>query len=213
MARSKNTRLLAHIDCPGGGARSGSTEDSLHRPHARARPARPSSTSRSCRTQVVLARVAGAAWLAFAQGDGSPMASWWRTTSARARTAMPSFGGGLGHLRRVDAVAAGLLCKWRTDGKGVHRYDFDGRYAYISRPPKATSATSTMILDLKDPAPLRREVGPLVDPGTVGRRAVRPIPGPRARRRAATTPCAWATALCELLAPRRSHPRHRAIRL
>ena len=25
-----------------------------------------------------------------------------------------------------------LICEWRTEGAGVHRFDFDGRYAYIS---------------------------------------------------------------------------------
>src|SRR3546814_5794549 len=39
--------------------------------------------------------------------------------------------------------------KWMTEGKGVHRYDFDGRYAYISPTAKGYVGNIAMILDLK----------------------------------------------------------------
>ena len=45
-----------------------------------------------------------------------------------------------------------LISKWRTHGKGVHRYDFDGRYAYISPTAEGYVGNIGMILDLKDPA-------------------------------------------------------------
>ena len=45
-----------------------------------------------------------------------------------------------------------LISKWRTGGKGVHRYDFDGRYAYISPTADGYVGNIVMILDLIDPA-------------------------------------------------------------
>src|SRR5215467_10598764 len=41
---------------------------------------------------------------------------------------------------------------YKTPGKGVHRYDFDGRYAYISPTAEGYVGNIAMILDLKDPA-------------------------------------------------------------
>src|SRR6202008_4689271 len=45
-----------------------------------------------------------------------------------------------------------LLTKWRTAGGGVHRYDFDGRYAYLSSTVEGYVGNIVVILDLKDPA-------------------------------------------------------------
>src|SRR4029078_1677541 len=43
------------------------------------------------------------------------------------------------------------IAKGRTAGKGVHRYDFDGRYAYISPTAEGYVGNIVMILDLIDP--------------------------------------------------------------
>jgi hypothetical protein len=45
-----------------------------------------------------------------------------------------------------------LISKWTTGGRGVHRYDFDGRYAYISPTAEGYVGNIVMILDLIDPA-------------------------------------------------------------
>ena len=45
-----------------------------------------------------------------------------------------------------------LITKWVTAGKGVHRYDFDGRHAYISPTAEGYVGNIVMILDLADPA-------------------------------------------------------------
>ena len=45
-----------------------------------------------------------------------------------------------------------LITQWETDGMGVHRFDFDGRYAYISPTVKGYLGNIVMILDLADPA-------------------------------------------------------------
>jgi hypothetical protein len=64
----------------------------------------------------------------------------------------PGFRGGLG-LYDVSRPASPREIKlWETDGNGVHRFDFDGRYAYISPTVEGYQGNIVMILDLKDPA-------------------------------------------------------------
>ena len=43
------------------------------------------------------------------------------------------------------------ICHWSCAGTGVHRFTFDGRYAYISTEQEGYVGTIVMILDLKDP--------------------------------------------------------------
>ena len=43
------------------------------------------------------------------------------------------------------------LCFWKSAGAGVHRFDFDGRYAYITPTVAGYHLNIAMILDLKDP--------------------------------------------------------------
>jgi hypothetical protein len=43
------------------------------------------------------------------------------------------------------------ICHWQCAGMGVHRFTFDGRYAYISTEQEGYVGTIVMILDLKDP--------------------------------------------------------------
>ena len=42
------------------------------------------------------------------------------------------FGGGLGIYDVTNPSQPRLITKWKTAGSGVHRFSFDGRYAYIS---------------------------------------------------------------------------------
>jgi hypothetical protein len=62
------------------------------------------------------------------------------------------FGGGLGIYDVSDPSNPVLRSKWATAGKGVHRFSFDGRYAYISPTVDGYSGNIVMILDLADPA-------------------------------------------------------------
>jgi hypothetical protein len=64
----------------------------------------------------------------------------------------PEFGGGLGIYDVSNPARLREIAKWRTAGKGVHRYDFDGRYAYISPTAEGYVGNIMMILDLKDPS-------------------------------------------------------------
>lgn len=64
----------------------------------------------------------------------------------------PEFGGGLGIYDVSRPHEPRLITKWKTQGKGVHRFDFDGRYAYISPTVEGYVGNIVMILDLKDPS-------------------------------------------------------------
>ncbi len=63
-----------------------------------------------------------------------------------------SFGGGLAIWDVKNPREPRRITKWTTAGRGVHRYDFDGRYAYISPTAEGYVGNIVMILDLADPA-------------------------------------------------------------
>jgi hypothetical protein len=72
--------------------------------------------------------------------------------------------GGLGIFDVSDPSKPRQICFWKTHGKGIHRFDFDGRYAYISPTVQGYVGNIVMILDLDDPAN-PREVGRWWMPG------------------------------------------------
>jgi hypothetical protein len=61
-------------------------------------------------------------------------------------------GGGIGIYDVSRPSAPKLIKQWETYGGGVHRFDFDGRYAYISPTVEGYVGNIMMILDLADPA-------------------------------------------------------------
>ncbi len=69
----------------------------------------------------------------------------------RTRKDAVDFGGGLGIYDVSNPSKPRELCKWRTVGSGVHRFTFDGRYAYISPTVDGYVGNIVMILDLKNP--------------------------------------------------------------
>ena len=74
------------------------------------------------------------------------------------------FGGGLAIYDVSRPNTPKPISKWSTRAGGVHRFDFDGRYAYISPTFDGFVGNIMMILDLADPAkPL--EVGRWWIPG------------------------------------------------
>jgi hypothetical protein len=150
MAKSLNTTLLAHIDCPGGGQVwvDGTTLFIGHMRH-------PSGTTIvdvvDPRKPKVLARI--------------DMPQGWHSHKVRVANGImivnherqgdagdPEFGGGLGIYDVAKPAEPRLISKWRTHGRGVHRYDFDGRYAYISPTCEGYVGNIAMILDLADPS-------------------------------------------------------------
>lgn len=148
MAQASNTRLVAHIDCPGGGQVwvDGTTLFVAHM-----RP--PAGTS--------LYDVSDPANPRLLAHVEVPVG--WHSHKVRAqdglmivnhekfRDGSPEFGGGLGIYDVSRPAAPRLITKWRTGGSGVHRFDFDGRHAYISPTADGFVGNFVQILDLADP--------------------------------------------------------------
>ncbi len=148
MAQAWNTTRLSHIDCPGGGQVwvDGTT---LYIGHMRP----PSGTTivdvADPRNPRVLAHV--------------PVPDGWHSHKVRVANgimivnherfgqASPEFGGGIAIYDVSRPAEPRQIGKWVTAGKGVHRYDFDGRYAYISPTAEGYVGNIAMILDLADP--------------------------------------------------------------
>ena len=69
------------------------------------------------------------------------------------RSAHDSYGGGGVRVYNVaDPLKPKEIAFHQTAGNGVHRFDFDGRYAYLSTGMEGYKANIVVILDLKDPA-------------------------------------------------------------
>jgi len=150
VPNSRNTTLVSHIDCPGGGQVwvEGTT---LYIGHMRW----PSGTTivdvADPRNPKVVAR------LELPEG--------WHSHKVRVsgdimivnheklgQNGPKEFGGGIAIYDVSRPGAPKLISKWLTAGRGVHRYDFDGRYAYISPTAEGYVGNIVMILDLIDPA-------------------------------------------------------------
>jgi len=71
---------------------------------------------------------------------------------------------GLGVYDISDPRKPKEITMWRCAGNGVHRFTFDGRYAYLSPEVDGYIGNIVMILDFKDPA-RPREVGRWWMPG------------------------------------------------
>ena len=149
MANTLNTKLLSHIECAGGGQVwvEGTTLYIGHMRH-------PSGTTivdvADPRKPKILNRIE--------VPDG------WHSHKVRVANDLmivnheklgqggSDFGGGLGIYDVSNPAQPKMISKWRTGGRGVHRYDFDGRYAYISPTVDGYIGNIVMILDLQDPA-------------------------------------------------------------
>jgi hypothetical protein len=145
-----NTKLVSHFDCPGGGQVwvDGNTLYVAHMAAPHGTTVVDVSDPRHPRQLATIgipegwhshkARVANGIMLVNHEkiGQGGDA----------------GFGGGLGIYDVSRPAAPRLIAKWRTGGRGVHRYDFDGRYAYISPTADGYIGNIMMILDLADPA-------------------------------------------------------------
>ncbi|HEU0158164.1 MAG TPA: hypothetical protein VFR00_02570 [Hyphomicrobiaceae bacterium] len=69
------------------------------------------------------------------------------------------FKSGLGIYDVANPAKPREITRWTTVGKGVHRFDFDGRYAYLSATLEGFVGTVMLIMDLERPE----------RPGEVGR--------------------------------------------
>ena len=149
MAKSWNTTLVGHFDCAGGGQVwvDGTT---MYIGHMR----NPNGT-----TVVDVADPRNPRLLTHIQ-----VPEGWHSHKVRVANGImvvnherfgkgnDDFGAGLGIYDIANPANPRLITKWRTAGSGVHRYEFDGRYAYISPTAEGYVGNIVMILDLIDPA-------------------------------------------------------------
>jgi hypothetical protein len=151
LSRAWNTERISHVDCDGGGQVwvDGTTMYVSHM-----RP--PEGTS--------IYDVADPAHPKLLATLAVPMG--WHSHKVRVkdgimvvnyekfREGAPEFGGGLGIYDVSNPAKPRLIHHWKTGGEGggVHRYDFDGRYAYISPTAPGYVGNIVMILDLLNPA-------------------------------------------------------------
>jgi hypothetical protein len=150
VASAHNTKLIGHVDCPGGG-QVWVDGNILYIGHMRP----PSGTTMVDVSDPRNPRTIGTI-------DVPP---GWHSHKVRAKDGLmiinherfgsegpADFGGGLAIYDTTKPETPKLISKWMTSGKGVHRYDYDGRYAYISPTEDGYVGNFVMILDLIDPA-------------------------------------------------------------
>jgi hypothetical protein len=148
--RQSNTTLLSHIDCPGGGQVwvEGTT---LYVGHMRPTSGTTILDVADPRAPRIIARI--------------PVREAWHSHKVRVAgnimivnqekfgKSLPNeVGGGVDIYDVANPASPKLVSEWRTVGGGVHRFDFDGRYAYISPTAEGYVGNIVMILDLADPA-------------------------------------------------------------
>ena len=82
-----------------------------------------------------------------------------RAAAAKGQTPPEGYHGGLGIYDVSNPSKPKLITNWNTTdlpgptyARGVHRFDFDGRYAYISPTMDGYVGNIVMILDMKNPA-------------------------------------------------------------
>jgi hypothetical protein len=155
MASAHNCRLIGHIDCAGGGQvwLDGTTLFIAHMssPHGTtivdvADPSKPR----------VLAEIEiPPGWHSHkVRSEAGIMI----VNHERMGSGTPEFGGGLGIYDVSRPSAPRLITKWRCAEGGVHRFSFDGRFAYISPTVEGYVGNIMMILDLADPVHPREAV-------------------------------------------------------
>jgi hypothetical protein len=150
MAQSSlNTKLVAHIDCPGGGQVwvQGNTLFVGHMRNPRGTTLYDISDPKAPKELAAIDMPAG--WHSHKVRVANDIMV---VNHERLGEGDPDFGGGLGIYDVSNPSKPRLLTKWKTAGSGVHRYSFDGRYVYLSPTVEGYVGNITMILDLKDPA-------------------------------------------------------------
>lgn len=150
MSQASNTKLLGHIDCHGGGQVwvEGTT---LYVGHMRMESGTSIYDVSDPRKPHLLSRIkVPDGWHSHkVRVSGDIMLVNHEKLGQKGDL---DFGGGLGVYDVSKPEDPRLISKWTTGGRGVHRYDFDGRYAYISPTATGYIGNFVMILDLIDPA-------------------------------------------------------------
>jgi hypothetical protein len=149
--KARNTTVVGHVDTPGGG-QVWVDGNYLYVGHMNA----PNGTSvvdiSDPRSPRVIAKIEDmpTGWHSHKVrvANGTMVVNYERLSA----DADKSFAGGLGIYDVSNPAKPVLRTHWKTAGAGVHRFSFDGRYAYISPTVEGYTGRIVMILDLADPA-------------------------------------------------------------
>ncbi len=151
MSRAKGIRQLAYVACSGGGQvvveKNVAYVGNMRNPDGTtivdvSDPRNPREISR-------LGMVPGAHSHKVRVKDGLMLVN---REFVSPQLSPAGFKGGLGIYDVSAPHAPRLICEWTTPGKGVHRFDFDGRHAYISATEEGYVGHIMKILDLANPA-------------------------------------------------------------
>ncbi len=154
LAKAHNTSLVGHIDCDGGG-QVWIDGNILYVGHMKA----PSGTSiydisdpKNPKHLHSIELPDGWHSHKVRVKDGIMIVNHEENGPRDVLQAGQNFQGGLMIYDVENPAKPKPITKWIAPGKGVHRYDFDGRYAYLSATDEGYVGNIVRILDLKDPA-------------------------------------------------------------
>ena len=152
MATGVGLRQVGYFDCAGGG-QVVVVDGIAYIGHMRS----PHGTSivdvsdpRNCRGLASIGMPAGTHSHKVRVGNGLMLVNH-ELNGADPRPPPAEFAGGIGIYDVADPAKPRRLTHWTTVGKGVHRFDFDGRYAYASPTLDGYVGTIMLILDLAEP--------------------------------------------------------------
>lgn len=164
MPQAKGVRVVGELDCPGGGQvvvdGAFAYVGHMRAPHGTSvidvsDPARP-------RTVAEVSLPAGFHSHKVRVANGLMLVN--REVTDFDKAANADMQPGLGIYDVSNPSAPKPITHWPCAGKGVHRFTFDGRYAYLSPEMEGYVGNIVLILDLADPA-RPQEVGRWWMPG------------------------------------------------
>jgi len=150
VSGTNGIRPVGYFDCPGGGqvVVSGTTAYIAHMAPPHGTTIVDVSDPRKPRKLTEITIPAGIHSHKVRAVDGVMLVNreplHGKTPAAEART-------GLGIYDVSDPAKPREITLWRSGGSGVHRFTFDGRYAYISPEMDGYVGNIVLILDLADP--------------------------------------------------------------
>jgi hypothetical protein len=173
MSDAKGIRQVGYLDCPGGGqvVVEGNTAFVGHMRNPNGTSVIDVTDPKNPKLLATVAMPTGTHSHKVRVGNSIMLTNHeiMGTKAARGEVAPDGYRGGLGIYDIENPAKPRLILNWEVSGKaapgtGVHRFDFDGRYAYISPTCDGYAGNIVMILDLQDPSK-PQEVGRWWMPG------------------------------------------------
>ncbi len=161
MSEAKGIRQVGYFDCAGGGqvVVEGNTAYIGHMRNPHGTSVVDVSDPKNPQLLSKVGMPAGTHSHKVRVGDGIMLTNHeiMGTRAARGETAPAGYRGGLGVYDIENPAKPKLILNWEVSGaaapgSGVHRFDFDGRHAYISPTCEGYAGNIAMILDFRNPA-------------------------------------------------------------